>query len=307
MHRIRHPEMTTDQVRSILDEITEEGCLFLLITGGEPLFRKDFTEIYRHAKENGLLVIVFSNGTLITDQILDLLADLPPQKVEISLYGATADTYEKITNVKGSYERCLQGIQRLLDRRIKVGLKTILMTHNRHEFFEIENLAKELGVKFRFDPVITPRFDGDKRPSLLRVPPEEAIEKEFSNQDRRQEWHGFFERFRYLPESDLLYPCRAGQTYFHIDPYGNLQPCLMTKKYQYNLSQKPFREWWYEAVPAFREKKINIDHACRGCEKISICGYCPALFQLENGEEEIRSEYVCKLGYLRYQALADGG
>ncbi|OGO18573.1 MAG: hypothetical protein A2Z14_13100 [Chloroflexi bacterium RBG_16_48_8] len=304
-HKMRNREMTTDQVRSIFDEITEAGCLYLLITGGEPLLRRDFSEIYRHAKENGLLVTVFSNGTLITDRILDLFDDLPPQKVEISLYGATAETYEKITNVNGSYERCLGGIQRLLDRQINVGLKTILMTHNRHEFFAMENLAEELGVRFRFDPIISPRFDGDQTPSWLRVPPEEAIEKEFSNQDRRQEWLDFFERFRDLPESDLLYQCGAGQTYFHVDPYGNLQPCLMARRYQYNLLDNKFRELWYEIMPSFREKKIDSGHLCRQCKKRAICGYCPAFFQLENGAEEIYSEYICILGHLRYQMLVN--
>jgi radical SAM protein with 4Fe4S-binding SPASM domain len=306
-HRKHDPEMSTDQVRSVLDEITEAGCLFLLITGGEPLIRKDFPEVYQHAKENGLLVTVFTNGTLITDQILELFADFPPQKVEISLYGVTAATHEKITDVSGSYERSMQNIQKLLDAKIPVGLKTILMTHNQHEYFEIENLAQELGVKFRFDPVITPRFDGDKRPSMLRVSPAEAVEKGFSNSDRHQEWHDFFEKFRSFPATDSLYPCGAGLTNFHIDPYGNLQPCLMTRKYQYKFVNGGFRKWWYEIMPKFREKKIASDHACHGCEKISLCGYCPALFQLENGAEELYSEYICNIGHLRYQILTDGG
>ena len=79
--------MNTARVLSVIDEITEAGCLSLLITGGEPLLRHDFSEIYRHAKKSGLLVTVFTNGTLITPAVIELFADLPPQIVEISLYG----------------------------------------------------------------------------------------------------------------------------------------------------------------------------------------------------------------------------
>ncbi len=135
-----------------------------------------------HAKTNGLLVTVFTNGTLITDEIIQLFKDLPPQSVEISLYGATAPTYEKITGIKGSYKQCRNGIKNLLDHNINVKLKTILMTLNLHEFYDIENIAKNYGVNFRFDPAIFPCFNGNKAPVLLRVDPEEVVEKEFSNE-----------------------------------------------------------------------------------------------------------------------------
>ena len=143
--------------------------------------RDDFPEIYRHAKENGLLVTLFTNGTIVTEKIVELFCELPPVEVEISIYGATAEVYESITRVPGSYEKCMRGIRGLLDRGIRVNLKTILMTINRHEFSAMENMARELGVRFRFDAAISPCIDGDKTPLSLRVPPEEAIEKEMSD------------------------------------------------------------------------------------------------------------------------------
>ena len=114
----RHPEMNTRQILSIIDEITEAGCLYLLMTGGEPLLRKDFPEIYSHAKRSGLVITIFTNGTLMTDRILDLFENLPPSVVEISLYGATASTYETITGTPGSYEKCLNAVRRLSERKI---------------------------------------------------------------------------------------------------------------------------------------------------------------------------------------------
>jgi radical SAM protein with 4Fe4S-binding SPASM domain len=296
-------ELGTDQWISIIDEITDAGCLYLLITGGEPLLRKDFKEIYCHAKANGLLVTVFTNGTMVTEEILELFQDLPPRAVEISLYGATAPTYEKITAVKGSYGQCLKGIHSLLDHRINLKLKTILMTLNRHEFYDMETMAKEYGAKFRFDAAIFPSMDGDKAPLGLRVSPEEAIEKEFSDGDRSRQWKYFFERMQGLSLPDTLYNCGTGLTSFHIDPYGRLQPCLMVTNLRYDLLEGSFREGWLDVIPRVRERKAGAAYSCNQCEKMALCGFCPGFFELENGAEHIYSEYLCALGKCRFDAI----
>lgn len=300
----RHLEMDTTQVLSIIDQITAEGCLFLLITGGDPLLRKDFGQIYRHARTNGLLVTVFTNGTLVTDEILELFTDLPPNSVEITLLGATAETFEKITQVEGSYRRCLDGIERLLGIGVNLKLKTILMTLNRHEFFAIKAMAEGYGCKFRFDAAINPCFSGDQAPLALRVSPEEAISKEIDTEEKVQKWSALFERFRDVPLSDALYQCGSGLTNFYIDARGNLQPCLMAGAYQYNLLGGSFADGWREFIPRIREKRMSAAAACRDCEKRVLCGFCPPFFALENGSEETRSDYLCAMGRLRFEAIA---
>jgi radical SAM protein with 4Fe4S-binding SPASM domain len=299
----RGEELGTAQWISIIDQITDAGCLYLLITGGEPLLRKDFGDIYRHAKKNGLLVTVFTNGTLITADIIGLFSDLPPRAVEISLYGATAPTYEKITGVHGSYDKCRDNIEKLLNHQINLRLKTILMTLNRHEFYDIENMAKEYGVKFRFDPAIFPCSNGDKAPVQMRIQPGEAVKIEFSDKDRSRQWKDYFERMKGIRISDVLYKCGAGRNSFHIDPYGRLQPCLMVSHLQYNLLAGDFRSGWGEVLPQLRGKQICASSLCNNCEKISLCGFCPAFFELETGAEDICSDYLCALGQYRFQAI----
>jgi radical SAM protein with 4Fe4S-binding SPASM domain len=296
-------EMDTGKILSVIDEICEAGCLYLLITGGEPLLRKDFPEIYRYAKGKGLIITVFTNGTLITDKIIDLFKDLPPHVVEISLYGATAATYEKITGVVGSYERCIQGISRLLSGKIHVNLKTILMTANSHEFFDIENIAKEFGVKFRFDSEIFPRFDGDKYPLELRVTAMDAIEKDFSDDDRRRQWKKYFEKTKGQPVHDSLYNCGAGVTGFHIDPYGNLQPCLMVTNIKYSLLSGSFISGWNNVISSIINKEPGSATDCNRCEKRHLCSFCPAFFELENGSGDLPSEYICSMGNHRFQGV----
>lgn len=300
---LSHNELGTEKILSLIDEIAEAGCLNLLFTGGEPLLRKDFPAVYGHAKKKGILVTVFSNGTIITDAIADLFEDLPPQAVEISLYGATVATYEQISGIKGSYEKCIRGIEVLLERGIAVKLKTMLMSLNSHEFLEIENMAKAFGVSFRFDGAIFPRFNGDKSPLALRIPPEEVVEKEFNDPGRLNRCNTFFEKIKKKAIPDTLYNCGAGVGSFHINAYGHLTPCLMTNRIMYNLMQGSFLNGWRNVMPLIREKKTAPSQECTTCEKKILCGYCPPFFQMENGSEYALSDYLCTIGKYRFQSL----
>ncbi len=296
-------EMDTTRILSLLDEICDAGCLYLLLTGGEPLLRKDFPEIYRYAKEKGFLITVFTNGTLVSDEIAALLQELPPRMVEISVYGATEPTYESITGASGSYQQCLSGIRKLLEHKIPVRLKTVLMTANSHEFHELERMSEDFGVKFRFDAAIFPRLNGDQSPLDLRVSPAEAVDKELSDGERVTQWEKFLANHRIVSSSDDLYQCGAGLTGFHVDPSGSLRPCLMTTRLSYDLLQGSFSSGWKEITTRIREKRTGNDFACNTCELKLHCGYCPAFFELENQDDQVRSAYLCAMGQSRREKL----
>ena len=102
-------ELPTAFWLDLLDQVAAAGCLNLLVTGGEPLLRPDFAAVYEHAIRRGLLVTVFTNGTLVDERVVDLFAEWPPQLVEVSLYGASAPVYERVTGIPGSHGRCLRG------------------------------------------------------------------------------------------------------------------------------------------------------------------------------------------------------
>ena len=121
------PELSADEVPlerllQLIDEIVASGTLTLLLTGGEVLVRPDFPELYRYAHSKGLLITIFTNGTMVTDRIADLFVEHRPDWIEISLYGMTRETYERVTQVPGSYDKCIAGIRRLMDRGLPVKL-----------------------------------------------------------------------------------------------------------------------------------------------------------------------------------------
>ena len=300
-------EMATGLIFDIVDQITDAGCLFVVVTGGEPLLRKDFIPIYRHMKAKGLLVTVFTNATLINEEIATLFAELPPYSIEVSIYGATEETAQKITGMSGALKKCLNGIDLLLEYGVKhVQLKTILMTLNRHEFYDMEKIALDRGLEFRMDAAIFPRFNGDKTPLDLRVSPEEAVEKVFSVDKRVDDMIKYFERSQDLPGGDNLYVCGAGITSFHIDAYGNLLPCVMPAGIKYSLLTGSFADGWNKVINDIINRKAGAFYKCNDCEKMALCGFCPAFFRLETGSEDIRSDYLCAMGRSRFDFIYSG-
>ena len=177
-------ELKNEEVYRIFDQIAEAGCLWLLMTGGEPLLRKDFLDIYAYAKKKGFIPTLFTNGTLLTPEIADTLFKWPPFLVEITLYGATEETYERITGITGSFKRCQKGIDLLLERKIPLGLKTMAMTINLGEIQRMKEYADDLGVSFRYDPLVNPRLDGSKRPCNVRLSPEEVVRLDLNDENR---------------------------------------------------------------------------------------------------------------------------
>jgi radical SAM protein with 4Fe4S-binding SPASM domain len=296
--------MTTEQVLEIIDQITNAGCLSLTITGGDPMMRADFPEIYRYAREKGLLITVLCDGVLVTEKIVDLFREFPPRAVEISLYGATAHTYETITRVPGSFSRCLRGIHRLLDAGIELRLKTVLMNLNVHECDQMREMTESLGLPFRVDAAIFPCLhSGDESPVALRVPPEQAVREELAAPGATTTWIEFLEKPAVIPPPDKLYICGAGITGFFIDPYGFLSPCLMTTRYRYNLLGADFQSLWNEEMQELHQQTARKEYECTGCELQRVCSTCPGLNDQETGAEDVKSDYVCTMAKARWQAL----
>ena len=296
-------ELATEEIFNILDEIADAGCLALLITGGEPLLRKDFLKIYTYAKKKGFIITLFTNGTLITPEIADYLVKWPPLKIEITLYGATMETHEKVTGIRGSYKNVQRGIDLLMERQLPLGLKTMVMTLNKHEFQQMKEYAQALGVEFRFDPILNPRLDGSKGPCKFRLSPEEVVKLDLGDEKRAKEWSEFYERYSGPCESEYLFICGAGISTFHIDPYGKMSACEMTRFQNYDLRCGSFDEGWHQAIPQYLALKPAGDYPCGTCKLMSTCGQCPGWAWLENGNPEAPVEYLCRIAHLRAKAL----
>jgi radical SAM protein with 4Fe4S-binding SPASM domain len=293
-------ELTLPQVRRVLDQLAETGCLFLLLTGGEPLLRSDFCNIYRYAKRRGMLVSLFTNGTLLTPRIADFLAEWRPAAIEITLYGATQETYERVTQVPGSYVRCMRGIELALDRGLRLNLKTVLVQANRHELEAMRAYAEQLGVRYRFDGVLFPRLDGRQIPAAQRLSPADVVALDRQYPERQQEFDRLYRDYGATPvRSEYVFSCGAGYRSFHVDSAGRLSVCMLARQPAYDLLEGSFQEGWAEFLGAVLRKKRTLDTPCRTCSVGALCTQCPGWSQLAHGDDETPVEYVCELGRLR--------
>jgi MoaA/NifB/PqqE/SkfB family radical SAM enzyme len=139
----RAKELSLKEIEVIADEAVSLGALGCLITGGEPLLREDFFDIYRCLKRKGLLVSVFTNATLVNDEHIRLFKRNPPRDIEVSVYGVTQETYERVTRTPGSFAAFMRGLNLLLDSGINVQLKAMALRSNIHELPEIIQFCRE--------------------------------------------------------------------------------------------------------------------------------------------------------------------
>ena len=293
-------ELRLDQIREILDQVVDAGCLFMLLTGGEPLLRPDFSEIYHHATRKGLLVTLFTNGTLVTPGIADLLAEYRPQAVEISLYGYTQATYEQVTQVPGSHARCMSAIELLLERRVPLSLKTVVLRANCHEIEDARAFARERGLTFRTDSLIWPRLDGDRHPLTQRLAPSEIVATERLDLVDEQERRMIQTALDASPlRAGPVYNCGAGERGFHIDSVGHLSMCLMSRSPAFDLTRGSFLEGWNGPLSESRRKQRALATRCETCRAGTLCAQCTAWSQASHGDDETPDDFVCQVGQLR--------
>ena len=297
-------ELTYAEHCRILDELADAGCLFLLFTGGEIFARRDFLDIYTYAKTKGFLITLFTNGTLITPKLADYLARWRPFSIEITLYGHTKATYERLTGIPGSYEKCIRGIHLLLERGLPLKLKTVAVTINKHEVWDMQRFAEEeLGVEFKFDSLMSPRIDCSQSPLAVRLNPEECVAFDVQDPKRMDEWKLFAERY-FRPANppergDEVYHCGGGVSSFAIDPYGGMSICVLSQVDKFDLRTGHVREAWAGFLRRVRQKKVTRLTKCTACELKSMCGMCPANGELENGDPEALVDFLCRVAHLR--------
>ena len=182
-------ELTLPEIEALASQAVELGALWVLITGGEPLLRKDFFEIFKMLKKKGLLVSVFTNACLVTQKHVDLFKRYPPRDIEVSVYGASQETYEAVTRKPGSYAQFRRGLALLLNSGVKVRLKAMALRSNVHELPEIASFCRlNTCDYFRFDPLLHLRYDGDRKRNveikLERLSPEEIVAIEQADDER---------------------------------------------------------------------------------------------------------------------------
>lgn len=303
----RQRELSTAECKRLFDELAAAGTLWLLLTGGEIMLRRDFEEIYLYARNLGFVISVYSNATMITPRRADFLAQYPPHVIEVTVYGATPETYERVTRVPGSYRKCMEGLRLLAERGLSVKLKTVLLNINSHELLAMKAIAETYGWDFRYDGMIHPRLNGDRTPTTLRLLPQELVDVEKLDLDRVEEWQEYCDGFlgKQAKGGDKTFTCGAAHNSGHVDAYGMVSPCMITRTRAIDWRDTDFDTVWNGYLADVRETRNAETTACHSCEMSLVCTNCPGWSTLERGTVENRPiEWVCDSTKARVNAFA---
>lgn len=291
-------ELSTTEWLSLTQSAVDNGMVFLLITGGEVFLRPDFFDIYEPLTRMGIILTVFTNGTLITKSVAQRLAESPPSRIEITLYGATSKTYETITGVSGSYARCCKGIEALASYSIPLGLKTTITQYNIKELEAMREMARKWGLPFTAGWLLSKRPDG--APSDVencRLPVLDSITLEASDRAAANDWSEASLRESTTLSSDNFY-CQAGKSAFTISPSGEMNICLDLPLPAVKPLQIGFSSAWTE-VQKYRNSSPPMSPVCISCDKRVYCGRCPAWSLMENGTLTEPVPYLCEIAKAR--------
>ncbi len=287
-------------------EAIEQGVVFLLLTGGEPLLRKDFKEIYTELSKLGFIISVNTNGYLITDEIVALFRKNPPARLNISLYGANDKTYENITGFP-AFSRVIENVKKLIDIGIDIRFNGSFTTLNAYDAEKIYNISRELnvhikGTQYMFPPVVAGGKYGN---NPCRLSPEDAAQK-------RVEWL----KLIYTPEEykmrlksmvegvdafelsgDEEYgegkvKCRAGKSSTWVNYRGEMCFCGIAG-HSFSIDEYGFGGAW-EKVKEF-SASIRTPARCEGCRYKNICCVCAAACYTETGDFSAVPEYICRM------------
>lgn len=272
-------DMDTAEIKGVLDQLAEAGTIFLTLSGGEIMLRKDIFEIVAYARLLLFDVRLKTNGVLIGEREADRFAELGVREVNISIYSHLPELHDAITLVPGSFARSIEAAKRLKSRGLSVELRVTAMKGGGVNYARLRALADELGVKIKYSSTIIPMMDGDRSPLSLNMSPAEQAE--------------FYADPAVLSgvkddcappaqtNEELLdgHSCGAGHLRCYITPQGDVTPCVQFPLVCGSLRQSTFLEIW-KFSPQFAEVRgiRNRDlHVCSSCSSLSSCERCPGL------------------------------
>jgi AdoMet-dependent heme synthase len=295
-----HGEMTTSEIKDLLDQMAEAGVFYLTISGGEIFMRKDFFEILEHARARTFCIKLKTNGILIRKKEAERIRSLGVESVQVSIYSHRPEVHDAITKAPGSLKKSIEAIRLLREHGIHVDMANVLMKHNARDYAGVKALAAELGAQFLIDPTVTPMMDGDR--SILKLNIDEAALRDVLHDEALAGNVAEFCAPPKGPDEEALnsIPCSAGHTACYVSPYGDVYPCVQFPLPCGNVRQTKFVDIWRHSPQLNEVRTITLRDmpSCSQCVHGATCTRCPGLAFLE-GNMRGPSTQDCEKSYAR--------
>ena len=304
------PMMSKEQWIQIANEAKEQGMLYLLLTGGEPLLWPDFWELYEKLVRMGFVISINTNGSLIDNQAVEQLKKNVPSRINITLYGANDETYEKLCGVKNGFHKVDNAITKLKEAGIAVKLNCSLTPKNAKDLEAMIHYAESKELVLSINTYMFPPLRRDLEScgyNCGRFTPQEAAKYDLQR-IRLQFGASNYERFlRNIHKASIFPPglescvdqkdgkiqCRAGNASFWITWDGLVTPCGMMPKPEVDLTGRSFRQVWQELVDI--SQKLELSGVCKKCQNRELCHSCAAMALAETGDTAGIPKYLCEM------------
>ncbi len=314
-----HPDFSTEEGIRIIDDISSFASPVVVLSGGEPLLRKDWEIFAKYGTEKGLRMCLATNGTLVSPEICKKIKECGIKMVSLSLDGSTSEIHDNFRNQPGAFEGTINAARLFKEYGIDFLINSSFTKRNQADIPNVYKLAKEIGATAWYMFMIVPTGRG-----------EEIMEELISPDDYEKilEWHYEMEK----NEKDLLVRptcaphyyrirlqlakrdgekveqrslkfstggskgCLAGQLIALIDVDGNVLPCSYFPLAAGNIRENSMKDIW-EHSELFKKLRdfSSYKGSCGACEYIRICGGCRARAYAVTGDylaEEPFCNYV---------------
>ena len=301
--------LSCDEWLHIAEEARENGVLYLLLTGGEPLLFPEFERLYCALSDMGFILTINTNGTLINTHIADVLARRPCKRLNLTLYGPDNETYMRLCQNPKGFSQIMHAAALLKERGLIFRFNCSVTPDNKDSLEKITDVAKSFEVPLEVSSYMFPPVHrGVLATDYLRLSPKQAARSQLDSYLFRaapRDVHAAvintlnlirtteqIEKYMQNPQSAHL-TCRAGRSGFWINWKGELLPCGMFEEPKINLLTHPFDDAWSYIVE--KSSEIRSCEECRSCAKQKLCMSCSASCLSETGSFTERPDYLCRM------------
>lgn len=287
----------------IARQASDAGSIFMLLTGGEPFLYPNLKGLYFGLKKMGYIVSINTNGTLITDEIVEWLAEEPPRRLNITIYGSSDETYGKLCGNPKGFTQVMDAVKKLRSRGISIKFNCSLTPYNIQELDKIYYIAQDLDIPidmgfYMFPPVRTNNVGNVK----YRLTAKEAAYARYRSEKLRygKEWEKYvkysleqYYNYEQTEEYCAGYTCRSGNSVYWINYDGTMSACSFTNDYSIDVFEKGFAASWTGIKQ--HVQKSWMSEKCHYCKMRILCGRCAASAVSETKSISGVPEYYCEL------------
>ncbi len=282
----KRTQLDGPQWLTALDKLKAAGVFNITLTGGEPFRHPDFFTIAEGVRERGFVLKTYTNGVdLARRETAERYAALGPFDTEISIHGPTAAIHERLTGVRGSFDKLLVALGHLSELGLKVSLKTPITRLNQQHLKEIEDLGARFGYRVTYDTNLVPTDDGSSGPLEL-APNREFLVDFFVDQARRGKM-----ALAPRPIKEMKQVCGVGRTGITIDPYGDIFPCVAWREALGNILEvEALLDLWHgkgglhETLEQVRRVSEEATTHLAAHPEAVFASFCPANALKETGD-----------------------